>query len=54
MLVIREIRQIELDVIVADVSMTKLREVGLDIFQNYRNVGFNSLIGSNAFGLLSS
>jgi len=54
LLVIREIRQIELDVIVADVSMTKLREVGLDIFQNYRNVGFNSLIGSNAFGLLSS
>ena len=54
MLVIREIRQIELDVVVADVSMTKLREVGLDIFQNYRNVGFNSLIGSNAFGLLSS
>src|SRR6185295_17405597 len=54
LLVIREMRQIELDVVVADVSMTKLREVGLDIFQNYRHVGFNSLIGSNAFGLLSS
>jgi len=54
MLVIREIRQIELDVVVADVSMTKLREIGLDIFQSYRNVGVNSLVGSNAFGLLSS
>src|SRR5688572_11451743 len=30
LLVIREIRQIELDVIVAEVSMTKLREIGFD------------------------
>ena len=31
MLVIREIRQIELDVVVADVSMSKLRDIGFDL-----------------------
>jgi pilus assembly protein CpaC len=53
LLVIREIRQIELDVVVADVSMNKFREIGLDIFQSYRHVTANSIIGSNAFGNLN-
>ena len=35
LLVIREIRQIELDVVVADVSMTKLRDIGFDFAQSY-------------------
>ncbi len=34
LLVIREIRQIELDVVVADVSMSKFRDIGFDFAQN--------------------
>jgi len=54
LLVITEIRQIELDVVVAEVAMNKLREIGLDIFQSHSHVSANSFIGSNAFGLLQS
>ncbi len=52
LLVIREIRQIELDVVVADVSMSKLRDIGFDFIQNTSNVSTLSTIGSQAFGLL--
>jgi pilus assembly protein CpaC len=54
LLVIKEVRQIELDVVVAEVAMNKLRDIGLDIFQSTSHVNANNLIGSNAFGLLSS
>lgn len=55
MLVIREVRQIELDVVVADVSMTKLRDIGFDFIQNAGpNVSTLSTIGSQAFGLVPS
>jgi len=54
LLVIREMRQIELDVVVADVSVTKLRDIGLDIFQRTSHVSANNFIGSNAFGLLAT
>ena len=47
-------RQIELDVVVADVSVTKLRDIGLDIFQRTSHVSANNFIGSNAFGLLAT
>ena len=52
LLVIREMRQIELDVIVAEVATTKLRDVGFDILQSGRNFNSASLVGSQAFGLL--
>jgi len=54
LLVIKEVRQIELDVVVAEVSLNKLREIGLDIFLRQNNVNANSLIGSNAFGNFSN
>jgi len=54
LLVIKEVRQIELDVVVAEVALNKLREIGLDAFLRTGNVNANSLIGSNAFGLLGS
>src|SRR5262249_1408737 len=54
LLVIKEVRQIELDVVVAEVALNKLREIGLDAFLRTDKVNANSLIGSNAFGLLSS
>jgi pilus assembly protein CpaC len=38
LLTIREVRQIELDVIVAEVAMVKLREIGFDWVQGSRNV----------------
>jgi len=54
LLVIREIRQIELDVVVADVSMTKLRDIGFDFIQTHGGkVASLSSIGSQAFGLLA-
>ena len=53
MLVIKEFRQIELDVVVADVSMSKLRDIGFDFIQRASpNVSTLSTIGSQAFGLL--
>ena len=53
LLVIREIRQIELDVVVADVSMSKLRDIGFDFVQDAsKTVLADSYIGSQAFKLL--
>jgi pilus assembly protein CpaC len=52
LLVIKEIRQIELDVVVADVSMTKLRDIGFDFIQQTPNVQSLSTIGSSSFNLL--
>jgi pilus assembly protein CpaC len=53
LLVIKEFRQIELDVVVADVSVTKARDIGFDFIQNASsNVSTLSTIGSQAFGLL--
>lgn len=52
LLVIKEIRQIELDVVVADVSMSKLRDIGFDFIQDAGNhVSTLSTIGSQAFAL---
>ena len=54
LLVIKEVRQIELDVVVAEVSLSKLRDIGFDITQITRHVRTDSLIGSNAFGLFQN
>ena len=54
LLVIREIRQIELDVVVADVSMSKLRDIGFDFAQAYNGVRSLTTIGSSAFGSLGT
>ena len=55
LLVIKEIRQIELDVVVADVSMSKLRDIGFDFAQAYNGkVASLSNIGSAAFGSLGT
>jgi pilus assembly protein CpaC len=48
LLVIKEVRQIELDVIVAEVATSKLREIGFDYLLNTRNVSFNNLVGSQS------
>jgi pilus assembly protein CpaC len=56
LLIIKEIRQIELDVIVAEVATSKLREIGFDYLLNANNVnsagflGSQSGFGSNLFG----
>ena len=53
LLVITEVRQIELDVVVAEVAMNKLRDIGIDILQQTRRTtSVGPLIGSQAFGLL--
>ena len=52
LLIIKEIRQIELDVVVAEVSLNKLRDIGFDFIQEGGNVSSLSTIGSQAFGLL--
>jgi pilus assembly protein CpaC len=59
LLVIKEFRQIELDVVVADVSVTKLRDIGFDFLQTSTasngsapKVASASTIGSQAFSLL--
>ena len=54
LLVIKEVRQIELDVVVAEVALSKLRDIGFDITQITRHVRTDSLIGSNAFGLFQN
>jgi pilus assembly protein CpaC len=55
MLVIKEFRQIELDVVVADVSMTKARDIGFDFAQAYKGqVQSLNTIGSSAFGSLGT
>jgi pilus assembly protein CpaC len=48
MLVIRETRQIELSVIVAEISLDKLREIGLDFLSSSRHTSLNSFLGSNS------
>jgi pilus assembly protein CpaC len=48
LLVIKEIRQIELDVIVAEVSLTKLRDIGFDFLQSTSHVDSANLIGSRS------
>jgi pilus assembly protein CpaC len=48
MIKIREFRQIEVDVTVAEVSLTKLRETGVDWAVFGKHVGFTSLAGSQA------
>ena len=50
LLVIKEFRQIELDVVVAEISTSKLREIGFDFAQAYKGVRSVSTIGSQAFG----
>jgi pilus assembly protein CpaC len=52
LLVIKEIRQIELDVVVAEVATTKLRDIGFDILRSTDHVSHNTFVGSQAFGLL--
>jgi pilus assembly protein CpaC len=48
LLVIKEIRQIELDVIVAEVALNKLREVGLDFLLKAGNTTVSSFNGSQS------
>ncbi len=54
LLVIKEFRQIELDVVVAEISTGKLREIGFDFAQAYKGVRSVSTIGSQAFGGIGS
>jgi pilus assembly protein CpaC len=54
LLIIREVRQIELDVIVAEVSLLKLREIGFDFTQTTNHTTANTFLGSQSgFGVLS-
>ena len=48
LLVIRDVRQIELDVIVAEVAVSKLREIGFDILTATGNVSSSSFLGSQS------
>ena len=51
LLVIKEVRQIELDVVVAEVGLSKLRDLGIDFFQGIgSHVNANSFAGSNSLG----
>jgi pilus assembly protein CpaC len=54
MLVIKEVRQVELDVVVAEISTSKLRDIGFDFAQAYKGVRSITTIGSQAFGGLGS
>ena len=54
LLVIKEFRQIELDVVVAEISTGKLRDIGFDFAQAYKGVRSVSTIGSQAFGGIGS
>jgi len=54
LLVIKEFRQVELDVVVAEISTSKLRDIGFDFAQAYKGVNAISTIGSQAFGGLGS
>ncbi|MGH7831412.1 MAG: type II and III secretion system protein family protein, partial [Candidatus Binatia bacterium] len=46
LLVIKDVRQIQLDVIVAEIALDKLREIGLDFLYNSNSTTFNSFQGS--------
>jgi pilus assembly protein CpaC len=48
LLVISEVRQIELDVVVAEVATSKLREIGFDFLANATNVTSRSFLGSQS------
>src|ERR1044071_5930524 len=48
LLVIREVRQVELDVVVAEVAVSKLREIGFDILQSTNTVSANSFLGDQS------
>ena len=48
LLVIKEVRQIELSVIVAEIALDKLREIGLDFQTFTRTTNLNSFLGSNS------
>ena len=53
LLIIKEVRQIELDVIVAEVSLVKLRDIGFDFRQQTPNVDSSRFLGSQSgFGTL--
>jgi pilus assembly protein CpaC len=52
LLVITEVRQIELDVVVAEVAVNKLRDIGINILQSSSHVSSAALTGSQAFGLI--
>lgn len=55
LLVVKDFRQIELDVVVAEVSMTKARDIGFDFAQAYNgHVASLTTIGSAAFGALGT
>jgi pilus assembly protein CpaC len=48
LLVIREVRQIELDVVVAEVALSKLREIGFNFLVQAGNVTSNTLLGDQS------
>jgi len=48
LLVIKEVRQIELSVIVAEIALDKLRELGLDFQTATKNTNLSSFLGSNS------
>ena len=48
LLTIKEVRQIELDVIVAEVSLLKLREIGFDFAQQAGNTTANTFLGTQS------
>jgi len=52
LLIITEVRQIELDVVVAEVAVNKLRDIGINILQSSSHVSSAALTGSQAFGLI--
>jgi pilus assembly protein CpaC len=53
LLIIKEVRQIELDVIVAEVSLIKLRDIGFDFRQQTPHVDSSRFLGSQSgFGTL--
>jgi pilus assembly protein CpaC len=48
LLVIKEVRQIELDVIVAEVATSKLRDIGFDFLQSTNNISSGRFLGSQS------
>jgi pilus assembly protein CpaC len=48
LLTIKEVRQVELDVIVAEVALVKLREIGFDFSQQAGNTTSNTFLGSQS------
>jgi pilus assembly protein CpaC len=48
LLVIREVRQVELDVVVAEVALSKLREIGFDFIQRTNTVTSGTFLGDQS------